>query len=52
MDYPIANAKRTKFRLFKEFDYLDLIPYTIAASMLCGSVYILTTVIELTRHVK
>ena len=52
MDYPIANAKRTKVTIFQEFHYLDLIPYSIAVLMLSGSIYMLTVVIELTKHVK
>ncbi len=52
MDYPIQKSGKAKLKLFQEFHYLDIIPYSIAVLMLSGSIYILNAMIELTKHVK
>ena len=52
MDYPLTHAKRNKIKWFYGFQYLDLIPYSIALLMMAGSVYIITMVIEITHHAK
>ncbi len=41
MDIPITRAKKSKLRLFKEFEYIDLIPYSISLLMLLGDVYLI-----------
>ena len=52
MDYPLPYNKKNKIRFFQPFHYLDLIPYSMAALMLAGSIYILFAAIEITKHVK
>jgi hypothetical protein len=52
MDYKLTPTKRTKIRIFQQFSYLDLIPYSLAVTMLLASVYIVNTVIEITKHAK
>ncbi len=52
MDYPLPPGKRNRQKAMCHFQYLDLIPYSIALLMMTGSVYIVITVIELTRHIK
>lgn len=52
MDRKIAAPKHKKFRLIKEFDYLDLFPYSVALLMLSGSIYILSAFIAITHALK
>ena len=40
MDIKIERPKKTRLRLFKEFQYIDLIPYSIALLLLIGEVYL------------
>ncbi len=49
MDRIINNSKHTKTVLFKEFEYLDLVPYSIALILLIAEVYILTAFITLSQ---
>jgi hypothetical protein len=52
MDRKIADPKHGKFRLIKEFEYLDLFPYSIALLMLSGSIYIMCAFIAITHAMK
>ena len=52
MDYPIHTSKRNKIKLFKEFQFLDLIPYSIALLMLCGECYIIVSFLKIVHSVK
>ncbi|WP_170971119.1 hypothetical protein [Ilyomonas limi] len=52
MDRRIAAPKRRKLRLIKEFEYLDLFPYSIALLMLSGSIYILSAFVAITHAMK
>jgi len=47
MDRKIISKKQAKFLLFKNFEYLDLFPYTIALLLACGEVYMLTSFIKI-----
>lgn len=52
MDRKIAAPRRKKFRFIKEFEYLDIFPYSIALLMLSGSIYIMIAFIALTHALK
>ena len=52
MDRLLAPSERTRFRFIKEFEYLDLFPYSLAVVMLAGNVYILSAFVEITRALK
>jgi len=52
MDRRIAAPKHRKLRLIKEFEYLDLFPYSIALLMLSGSIYILSAFVAITHALK
>jgi hypothetical protein len=41
MDIKIVNLKKSKYTLFKEFEYVDLIPYAIALIMIFLLIYFL-----------
>ena len=47
MDIKIADSKKSKYTLFKEFEYIDLIPYSIACIMIILLIYFLHQVIYL-----
>lgn len=47
MDFKVINAKTSKHTLFKEFEYFDLIPYSIALVMLIGTIYFVYQVLHL-----
>ena len=51
MDRIIRHEKNATFSWFKEFEYLDLFPYTIALIMILGEVYILNEFVSIARHV-
>ena len=52
MDRKITAPTHRKLRLIKEFEYLDLFPYSIALLMLSGSIYIITAFIAVTHAMK
>jgi len=52
MDRKIAAPERKKIRFIKEFEYLDLFPYSIALLMLSGSIYIMIAFIAITHALK
>jgi len=52
MDRKIAAPKNKKLRLLKEFEYLDLFPYSIALLLLSGSIYIMCAFIAITHAMK
>jgi hypothetical protein len=52
MDRKIAAPRHKKMRLIKEFEYLDIFPYSIALLMLSGSIYILNAFIAITHALK
>ena len=52
MDRKLTAPTRSKFRLIKEFEYLDLFPYSIALLMLSGSIYIMLAFIAVTHALK
>lgn len=52
MDYHIKHVKHNKIRLFKEFHYLDLIPYSIALLMVFGECYILMLFLRISHYIK
>ena len=52
MDFKIENARRSKIRLFQEFQYLDLIPYSLALLLLIASLYIIVTFENIVHSVK
>jgi hypothetical protein len=52
MDRRIAAPKHKKLQLIKEFEYLDLFPYSIALLMISGSIYILSAFIAITHALK
>jgi hypothetical protein len=47
MDIRIIHPKRVKYRLFKEFEYMDLIPYSIALLMIAGEIYLIKAFVSL-----
>ena len=49
MDRIINNSKNTKTVLFKEFEYLDLFPYSIALILLIAGTYILNAFVTLSQ---
>ena len=52
MDRKITAPGRSKLRLIKEFEYLDLFPYSIALLMLSGSIYIMLAFIAITQALR
>jgi hypothetical protein len=50
MDRIISNPHKTK--LFKEFEYLDLFPYTIALMMVLAEIYIVYQFMVVTHFVQ
>lgn len=52
MDRKITASKGNKFRLIKEFEYLDLFPYSVALLMLSGSIYIMCAFIAITHAMR
>jgi hypothetical protein len=52
MDRKITAPERRKFRLIKEFEYLDLFPYSIALLLLSGSIYIMLAFITISQALK
>jgi hypothetical protein len=48
----MITPKGKKFRLIKEFEYLDLFPYSIALLMLSGSIYIMCAFVAITHALK
>jgi len=46
MDRIISNPEKPK--LFQEFEYADLFPYTIAVLMICAEIYIVLQFIAVT----
>ena len=48
MDRKITLQKHAKIAIFKEFEYLDLFPYSIALFMLGGTIYILNAFVTIT----
>lgn len=47
MDRWIIKQKKSSVKLLKEFEYLDLFPYTIALLLALGEVYIITSFIAI-----
>lgn len=45
------TKEEKRINVFKHFEYLDLFPYSIAAIMVCGCIYILNAFVVLS-HVK
>lgn len=41
MDTKIISTRKSKLRLIKEFQLIDLIPYSIAFLMLLGDIYLI-----------
>ena len=52
MDRMLTPSERTKFRFIKEFEYLDIFPYSLAVLLLAGNIYILSAFVEITRMLK
>ena len=52
MDRKITAPKHKKLRLFKEFEYLDLFPYSLAVLMFAGNIYILSSFVAITHALK
>jgi len=52
MDRKINTSESKKLRLIKEFEYLDLFPYSIALLMVSGSIYIMSAFIAITHAMK
>jgi hypothetical protein len=52
MDRKITAPGRKKLRLIKEFEYLDLFPYSIALLLLSGSIYIMLAFIAISHTLK
>ncbi len=52
MDRKLATPRHTKFKFIKEFEYLDLFPYSIAVLMLAGNLYILNAFVAISRMLK
>jgi hypothetical protein len=47
MDIPVQNTRREKHRLLKEFEYIDLIPYSICLLMVLGIIYFLVLIFRI-----
>ncbi|MGN6616806.1 MAG: hypothetical protein ACTHJ5_06475 [Ilyomonas sp.] len=47
MDRIIPHSKRKRWNLFKDFQYLDIFPYSIALILLAGDIYILNQFIKI-----
>jgi hypothetical protein len=47
MDIPVQKTRKGKYRLFKEFEYIDLIPYSICLLMVFGIAYYLILIFRL-----
>ena len=41
MDIKLTKSKKSKQALFKEFEFIDLIPYSLALIMIVGQIYFL-----------
>ncbi len=52
MDRKITAPEHRKFKFIKEFEYLDLFPYSIALLMLSGSIYIMCAFVAITHALK
>lgn len=47
MDIKIERSAERRYRLFKEFEHADLIPYSLALIMIAGYVYLIYQFIHL-----
>jgi hypothetical protein len=47
MDIPVQKTGKGKYRLLKEFEYIDLIPYSVCLLMVSGMVYYLILIFRL-----
>ncbi|MXV49933.1 hypothetical protein GS399_03040 [Pedobacter sp. HMF7647] len=49
MDIPIPHGHKSRFRFIKEFEYIDLFPYSICLISIIGEIYLIHLVLKITE---
>ncbi|CAN5208313.1 hypothetical protein BH11BAC6_BH11BAC6_00230 [soil metagenome] len=52
MDRKITKRDQNRFSIFKNFEYLDLFPYSIALVLLLADIYILNTFLVISHNMN
>lgn len=49
MDIPISQPKKRRLKLFQEFQWFDIIPYSISLFMIIGDIYLVRIYVQLSH---